>query len=339
MVQPHQRRAFTLVELLVVVLVLGMLMALLVTAVQSARETARRTQCLHKLSELGSGMQQFESANLQYPGWQHHPFPAIDAETAKPFTYSTSWFAQLLPYIGYAYLHDRTIPFTWKRPLRRGRDTYSYAPSLHTVAVCPSDVEKMQTKGAWMSYAVNCGRKDAAPTSIPPPQGVQAVPADWRANGMFHDLLDWRGNPNLRVTTVKMDSSFIRSGDGLETTLMLSENLDAKQYFDRNETNNGFIFDWPVSSGFQAINGPGFSGEYITDSNLKYATARPSSNHRGGVNAAFAAGNARFLNEHMDYLVYVALMTPKGSEAREPGSMTYSDDAIRQQKKLSEDQF
>src|SRR5205823_12015192 len=145
-------------------------------------------------------------------------------------------------------------------------------------------------------------------------------PADWRANGMFFDYLDWRSNPNNRVATVKIDFSFIMKGDGLANTLMVSENRDATLYYDRNETNNGFIFNWPMPAGFRAINGPGFDAPYDK--------ARPSSYHPGGVNAAFASGAARFLRETMDYVVYVALMTFKGAESKPPGGQSPWSPAI-----------
>src|SRR3989440_13080578 len=102
--RPNRRRAFTLVELLMVIVILGMLMALLLSAVQSARETGRKTQCLHKIREIANAVQQFEGANQQYPGWQHHPFWAINAQTAQKFNYSTGWFPQLFPYLGYEFL-------------------------------------------------------------------------------------------------------------------------------------------------------------------------------------------------------------------------------------------
>jgi prepilin-type N-terminal cleavage/methylation domain-containing protein len=338
MTQPNRRRGFTLVELLMVVTIVGMLVALLLSAIQSAREQGRRTQCLDRIRQMAAAMQAFETANQHYPGWRHHPFQAIDAETARPIVYSTSWFPPLLPHLGHDYLLDRTVPGTFRRPIRRNREVATYAPVLHTVAVCPSDAEKLQRIEPLASYVVNCGRKDVDPTAV---NASPPIAADWRANGMFHDYWDWRVNPNNRVATVKMDSSFIKSGDGLANTLMLSENRDAGLYFGRGlSVNNiqpsheewylGFVFD-PPTGPFRAINGPGFGGNY--------ATARPSSNHHRGVNAAFASGAARFLSEDIDYLVYIALMTPKGAEAKEPGTNTYSAPEIRNGPKLSADDF
>ncbi len=47
------RIGFTLIELLVVIVIVGILVSMLLPAVQQVRESSRRTQCLHRLHNLG----------------------------------------------------------------------------------------------------------------------------------------------------------------------------------------------------------------------------------------------------------------------------------------------
>ncbi|MGI9455005.1 MAG: DUF1559 domain-containing protein [Aeoliella sp.] len=60
-------RAFTLVELLVVVAIIGILVAMLLPAIQAARESARRSSCKNNLKQLALGCQMYHDSNGMLP--------------------------------------------------------------------------------------------------------------------------------------------------------------------------------------------------------------------------------------------------------------------------------
>jgi prepilin-type N-terminal cleavage/methylation domain-containing protein/prepilin-type processing-associated H-X9-DG protein len=88
----RRRKAFTLVELLVVVALVAVLLGLLLPAVQKVREAAARAQCQNNLKQLGLALHAYHDAYHFFP--QNHR-PA----SAQTSTVRERWFTHILPFI------------------------------------------------------------------------------------------------------------------------------------------------------------------------------------------------------------------------------------------------
>ncbi|HEY2895214.1 MAG TPA: type II secretion system protein [Pirellulales bacterium] len=88
------RKAFSLVELLVVMAIIGMLVGLLVPAVQASRESARTTNCASNLRQVGLAMTRYcDTYHGRWPETTH----TVEAD---PVTgrYDKAWIYTIAPY-------------------------------------------------------------------------------------------------------------------------------------------------------------------------------------------------------------------------------------------------
>ncbi len=123
-------RAFTLVELLVVVAIIGGLVALLLPAVQAARESARQTQCLNHLFQVGVALHNYQGAHASLPiGCVEKRVPRT-----RPNGRQLAWSAALLPQLEQAPLAAK---LNWTAAYDSPQNSAA-AATVVSVYLCPS---------------------------------------------------------------------------------------------------------------------------------------------------------------------------------------------------------
>jgi prepilin-type N-terminal cleavage/methylation domain-containing protein len=308
-------RAFTLVELLVVIAIIGTLVALLLPAVQRARESSRRSVCASNLRQLALATQQYEGRFKTIPGL----FENIDTRRLKSVS-------------GYP---NTTWPLLLMSDLERaGVAAPQLAGDLEQriyveVFVCPSDAGKLRISSD-MSYVANGGKFGSV--SFQKLANGPFVNRVYQSNLKMQDGHWFDGREYTLLYTESMDTKNYDDMGWNGWKRVSPWELDNK-FIDEehNDRTWGPVFFWedPTDSKVEvvAINLPGtdlkdvdckekIPARYTSTScqalpGQQYGTwARPSSAHGGGVNVAFSSGRVMYLKENIDYLVYIALMTP-----------------------------
>ena len=95
--KPHNKTAFTLIELFVVIAIIAILAAILFPVFARARENARRSSCQSNLKQIGLGLAQYVQGydeKLPYGAWSQSSGVNITWRAATyPYTKSTQVFA------------------------------------------------------------------------------------------------------------------------------------------------------------------------------------------------------------------------------------------------------
>jgi type II secretory pathway pseudopilin PulG len=319
-----------LVELLVVIAIIGTLVALLLPAVQSARESARRNTCVNNMKQLHLALTNYESQLKKLPGYVNELFNPNSQKSGIPpkptVGRRASWLVMVFPYIEQPALWDE-----WNTRF----EGPPAAPAIEGLT-CPSNTPPIPGQ-PWLAYVGNAGW---AFTDSSRPSQKQNI--EYAANGIFFDN---NQNPNFGPTDDRerqplIQMSFAQVQDGTSKTLLLSENLHTiywtygaatsptgQGYVQPNsmirDTKHLFGFIWKnTPSQIERINGDKFYDqpnpgppdeaspmEAFADPSAYESYGYPSSNHPGGVNVAFCAGQIDFMAEQVSPLVYAQLMT------------------------------
>jgi prepilin-type N-terminal cleavage/methylation domain-containing protein/prepilin-type processing-associated H-X9-DG protein len=271
-----RRRAFTLVELLVVLSIVALLLGLLLPAVQKVRSSAARLECANHLHQLGLACHHYHDALGSLPPGYFALGQYVDGETDTAPGWG--WAAYLLPFVEQSGLH-RQINFT--QPVQD-------SPAIQTVLplfLCPADVVLPQpfllsdafftpvALAAPSSYAATCG-----------PDASQVF--DPTGAGCFYR------NSHIRLTDVT---------DGTSETILIGDRSWAQTNGVWAGAPAGAVARAGMLNPWALATGPAPTLVLVHNNWINIRTDSDgglddfSSNHTNGANFLFADGSVHFI--------------------------------------------
>lgn len=266
------RRAFTLVEVLVVMAIVGLVAAMLLPAVQAGREASRRAQCASQLRQVGLALAQYESLRGVFPA----------AFTRRP---DHNVLTFLLPHLEQQTVYDRfDLASDWSAAANRAARDVDLG-----VFVCP-------TAPTGRRYVSDF----AAGTLI-----TSSVRNPLVAAGLIRQRSDWT---NLFSATAGRCTAAAEVRDGLSQSFMLFECAGRPQSWRMGQLEPGRTVTGAAWADDQApfwvhsmCNGAALFG--CSNNNEIYAF------HPAGANFLYGDASVHFHVQEMAPDVFVSLFT------------------------------
>jgi prepilin-type N-terminal cleavage/methylation domain-containing protein/prepilin-type processing-associated H-X9-DG protein len=286
------RRAFTLIEVLIVIAIIGLLVALLLPAVQSSREASRRLQCGNNLKQIGLALLNYESSHKVFPSGYVSQFDSSENDTGPGW----GWASMILPEMDEKPIHN-VIHFDL--PIEHVMNSVRVASIANFL--CPSESQRQ----VWQAK-----RPDGSPICEVAESNYVAMFGTTEP-GVDGDGMFFRNSKIGFKDITDGTSSTIAAGErshelgratwvGSVTNAILFAEDDNTQAQNVPEVGAGMC----LGHAGEGV-GPGAKGG---DVNQFYSL------HGDGVNFVFADGHVAFLLASMDYDTYLALATRAGAE-------------------------
>ncbi len=304
------RRAFTLVELLVVLAIISIMIGMLLPAVQNAREAARRTQCQNRLRQVALACHNYESAFKEIPGYAGERLAyfvdyRLERKTNADLA-GGNWITQAMFFMEQDHVAGPLVRLAAEPQVTPTPDVQQIVQAPVPTLICPT-------------------RRDAKPYPL-----VEPFLSRFGGGGARTDFA-MNGGPGLvddvdhRVVINQYDGAWVmgkrvklsRIFDGLSNTYLLGEKaMDNQRY----TTGNCFGDRAPIA---------GWKGSRISShSYVRYAARSPQldsvdnclvchdfgSAHPAGWNAAMIDGSVRLMSFFQDIEVHRANASADGRE-------------------------